>query len=322
MNGENLKGARILATVAATAIIASILSIPLPSEAATDSPVGSQWVYTFNDEYLGEVYSGTWTMFCDRIVAAPMGDHRDAYEYHSILSAYGSGNVSGLVYNGTMAASELSYYDTQTFDILGYLSEQHYNFQYDYNGDITSFILDQRNETAYTPPGGIGSEPASLVIGDSWTKTYTKAFNSSGYRNGDYFEINSTEIETLEFVYESSESVSVPAGDFDCEKIVIYYSDGTVETDWYSTDLSEYVMLHYDYVSGETTLYEMSHYSTGTNNGGGGAVEMGSDLFIAGFLIFAGATVVAAVFAYRIVKGKKGSDAEPVSPFAPPGAFP
>lgn len=315
-------GARILATVAATVIIASILAVPLPSEAATDSPVGSQWIYTFNDEYLGEVYSGTWTMFCDRIVAAPMGDHRDAYEYHSILSAHGSDTISGITYNGTMAASELAYYDTQTFEILGFISDQHYSFQYNHSGDITYFNLDERNETVYTPPGGTGTEPTSLQIGDTWTKTYTKVFNSSGYRNGKYFVLNSTDIETLEFVYEASESVSVPAGNFNCEKIVIYYSDGTVETDWYSIELSEYAKIQYAYASGETVLYEMSYYSTGTNNGGGGTVEMGSDLFIAGFFIFIGATVVAAVIVNKIVKDRNLKKQSSTLSFQPPESPP
>lgn len=316
-----MKGAGFLAIATALAVIASVVAIPLPTMAA-DSPVGSQWVYSFQDRYFGETYSGTWTQYCDRIVAAPMGDHVDSYEYHSILTATGSGTSSGISYNGTIATSEVVYYEVGTYDTIGFISEQHTSFRYNYGGGSQTYTYDIRNETTFTPPGGIGSEPTSLQVGDSWTKTYTKVFNTSGYYNGNYTSLNSTEVETLEFTYDSSESISVPAGDFNCEKIIVYYQDGTVETDWYSTEISEYVKMQFVYSSGETVLYKMTSYSTGTNGGGGGTVEMGSDLFIAGFFIFIGATIVAAALAYRIVEAKKDLEENRKNPFGPPGPFP
>jgi len=282
-----------------------LLASTIPCAGQSEDPIGGEWVYSFNDDYYGMVFSGTWTLSCERIVKSPLGDPQmDVVEYHSLLVATGSDSTAMASYEGTMTMSEEMYYDAETSDAVGYISNQHMDMRFVTGNATSEYRFDERNETVYTPPGGSGTEPTAMNAGDSWTETYTKVSNSSGYEDGGYYSEESTWTETLEFTYLGLETVSVPAGVFQCDKIEIVASDGVVETYWYSVEVSSQVKIEDEYESGEIMTYELASYSL-ERNPSGGTVEMGSDLFMVAFCSFIVATVVAVVCASNIVKERR-----------------
>ena len=298
-----MKG-RIGAAVAAFILTSLCLSFSaLPCAAQASEPIGSEWVYSLQEEYYGTVVStGTWTLSCERITPSPIGNESvAAVEYHSVLIYESTSSSSSMGYQFLLVSSEDQYYDINTSDFIGSVSEEHLNESYLSGGQTVSHTLDERNVTVNTPPGGSGNVPASVSPGDTWTVTYTKVTNESGYEDGIYFEKEYEWTETERFTYVGTESVSVQTGTFSCDKYTVEYSNGWTETFWWSQDVSSYAKVvdtdgYYDVVT-----YELSSYSRGSGSGGG-TVEMGSDLFIAGFFSFVAATAVAAAYASVIVK--------------------
>jgi len=285
-----------------------LLTLASPCAAQSNDLVGSEWVYSFQEELLGVVeYTGNWTYSCVRIVDSPLGDtQQKVAEYHStlVISYDRSSGSAPSGYSWTLILSEDQYYDIETSELIGSISNEHIEERHGSGNNISTYSYDERNETVCTPPGGSGTEPAAIAPGDTWTKAYTKVSNVSGYEDGVYFAKEFTWTETLEFTYIGSETLSVPAGIFSCNKYEIAFSDGETETAWWAPDISGYAKIEDAYGSNDVLTYELKSYRLESGSGGG-TVEMGPDWFIASFFTFVAVTVVAAAYASTIVKGKK-----------------
>lgn len=308
--------------VGTTFIIATIwlLSLASPCAAQSNDPVGSEWVYSMQEQYFGKIeFTGSWTYSCERIMDSPFGDGQTKVaEYHSVFVSSYNQSVSNYNpdYNWSMVISENQYYDAETSDLIGTISNKHIEEQQRSGNAVLKFSYDERNETLDTLPGGAGLEPARISPGDNWTKTYTRISNVTGYDNGVYFAREFTWTETLEYTYIGTELLTVAAGEFSCNKYKIALPDGWIETAWWAPDISGYARIQEEYRSYDIMTYELTAYHIESGSGGG-TVEMGSDLFIASFLAFIVATVVAAAYASTVTKGKKKSQAEKYDENAP-----
>ena len=315
-----MNGAKRIAPIAALLIVVGTISFSVPSAGQTDEQIGSEWVYSLTNEYLGAVhYTGNWTFSSERIVNSTIGDtQKEATLYHSLIVANGSAAENTHTYNWTMIISDDLYYDLDTSNLIGYLSYRHYEEHNESGEIILEHSLDELNETKYTPPGGSGTEPSALEAGDNWTKTYTKVSNVSGYEGGKYFEEEFTVSETLEYTFIGFETITVPAGVFSCSKFEITSSDGTIETSWYASEISGYAKIEDAYQPFDVTTYELTAYHQFEIDSESGTIEMGSDLFIGAFFVFIAATVIAAAYASIIVKRGQNSPEQKPDIGAPP----
>lgn len=273
--------------------------------AQTSDPVGSEWVFSFTDEYYGMVFSGSWTSSCEEVMESPIGyAHQEVVRYHSLLVASGYGTSLRVDYEGTMMMSEDTYTDAETSETVGYVSNQHIDMRFESDNEVTEYEFNERNVTLYAPVGGYGAEPTDISAGDSWSKTYTKVSNASGNEDKAFFSGENIWTETIEYTFLGFETISVTAGTFQCSKYELSSYDGTVETAWYSSEVDSYAKIVDEYESGEVATYELSSYRIGKSSGGA-TVQMGSDLFLAGLGIFVAATAIAAVYAFGIEKKQR-----------------
>jgi hypothetical protein len=287
-------------------LLVLVLPLSINSAAQSDQPIGSEWVYDFTDETVGITFSGKWTYSCERITSTSLGGtEREVVEYKSVLSAtasispYASGSV-----RGEMSEIGTEYYDLETDDLVGYV----YNNALMLNATVAgigslSISSAERNETYYLPPGGTGTDPSTIYPGDTWQKSYTKHSKTFGHDGGEFFSEESTFNVTISYEFIGFETVSVPAGDFDCVRIRMMTSDGFEEEAWYSYEISNYVKVRDTAGEAETMTYELDSYVLA--HGPADPVEMASNLFLALFFIFIVATVMAIVYASMISKGKK-----------------
>jgi len=287
-------------------LLVLVLPFSINSAAQSDQPIGSEWVYDFTDETVGIIFSGTWTYSCERITSTSLGGtEREVVEYKSVLSAtasispYASGNVEG-----EMSEIGTEYYDLETDRIVGHI----YNEALTLNAtvaDVGSLYMSyaERNETYYLPPGGTGAEPSSIYPGDIWQKSYMKHSKTLGHSGDEYFSEESTFNVTISYEFVGFETVSVPAGDFDCVKIRMATSDGAEEEAWYSYAILNYVKIRDTTGQAETVTYELSSYVLAHEPAE--PVEMASNLFLAMFFGFIAATVIAVVYASMTFRGKK-----------------
>ena len=287
-------------------LLVLLLPFSINSAAQSDQPIGSEWVYDYTDETIGIVFSGKWTYSCERIASTSLGGtDREVVEYKSVLSAtasispYVSGNVEGEI-------SEIGteYYDLETDDLVGYV----YNSAQTLDAVVVglgslSMSSVERNETYYMPPGGTGTEPSTIYPGDTWQKSYMKHSKTVGHNGDEYFSEESTFNVTISYEFVGFETVSVPAGDFDCMDIRMVTSDGFQEEAWYSYAVLNYVKVTDTTGQGEIMTYELNSYVLAHESAE--PVGMASNLFLAMFFIFIAATVIAVIYASMIFRGKK-----------------
>jgi len=288
------------------------------SAARSDQPIGSEWVYDYTDETVGIIFSGKWTYSCERITSTSLGGtDREVVEYKSVLSAtasispHASGNVEGKI-------SEIGteYYDLETDDLVGHV----------YNNALTldavvagvgslSISSAERNETYYMPPGGTGTEPSTIYPGDTWQKSYMKHSKTLGHNGDEYFSEESTFNVTISYEFIGFETVSVPAGDFDCVNIRMVTSDGFEEEAWYSYDILNYVRVTDTTGQAEIMTYELDSYVLAHES----AEPVGtvSNLFLTMFFIFIAATIIAVIYASMIFRGKKPPEFETLQAESP-----
>lgn len=286
-------------------LVACVLTIPAISSAQLQQLVGSEWIYNFDDEFEGIALSGTYTYSSVQITNTSLGGElRQAVEFRSVLSASASGTIEGTTYDGVLLQSGSDYYDVETDKIIGTVSDQYFHMRMEFGTVTMETAISEHNATVYVPPGGLGIEPTNVQPGDQWSMTYVKHSNASGLNDGRYFEEESNWSETIEYEYEGTESVTVPAGTFECTKFQVTSSMGVQETEWYAAELSGYAKIVDIFESGERATYELSSYDLHEGSGGTPTV-MAADLFRAAFFTLIGATALAAVSAAMIFRRKR-----------------
>ena len=288
------------------ALLLLLPSLAMDSSAQSAQPIGSQWVYEFEDEYFGIVFSGTWTYSCERATTTPLGGtERSVIEYRSVLSATASmvNEGSGMA-DGEMTAVERQYYDAETDDIVGYVLSESYTLDaMIYGNGSISINSSERNETAYLPPGGTGTDPSNINPGDTWQKTYTKHSKAIGHDGKEFYSRESNLTEIVVFRYIGTETVTVPAGTFSCNKYDITTSDGVHETAWYSNEASYYAKVTDIYSGGETVSYQLKSYELAQASSS--PIQMGSNLFLATFYSTIAVTIIAGIYAMIIVRKRQ-----------------
>lgn len=295
-------------TIGTSLAILLVLVLPLSinSAAQSDQPIGSEWVYNYMDETVGITFSGKWTYSCERITSTSLGGtDREVVEYKSVLSAtasispFSSGKVEGEI-----SEIGIEYYDLDTDDLVGYVYNNALTLDAAVAGVGSLFLSSaERNETYYMPPGGAGTSPSTIYPGDTWQKIYTKHSMTIGYDNEGYYSEESTFSVTISYEFVGFESVSVPAGDFDCVGIRMVTSDGFEEEAWYSYAILNYVKIMDIAGQAETMTYELDSYVLAHESAE--PAETASNLFLAMFFIFIAATVMAIIYASMIFRGKK-----------------
>jgi hypothetical protein len=287
-------------------LLVLVLPLSINASAQSNQPVGSEWIYNYADVTGGITFSGKWAYSCERITSTSLGGTvRDVVEYKSVLwaTASVSPTATGIV-EGELSEIGIEYYDLQTDHIVGHI----YNDAITLNATIQgagsiSRNSTERNETFYTPPGGTGAEPSTIYPGDTWQKTYTKHSKSLGHNDDGYFSREFTLNETISYEFVGYETITVPAGTFDCINVRMLASDGTVEEAWYSNAILNYVKISTVVGQVETADYELDSYTLAKE--AAAPAEMASNLFIAMFFSFIAATIVAAVYADMSFRGKK-----------------
>jgi len=290
----------------ALALLLLLPALAMDSSAQSAQPIGSQWVYEFEDEFYGIVFSGTWTYSCERATTTTLGGtERAVIEYRSVLSATASmvNEGSGMA-DGEMTAVERQYCDAETNDIVGYMLSESYTLDaVIYGSGSISINSSEQNETAYLPPGGTGTEPSGVSPGDTWQKSYTKHSKAIGHDGADYYSRELTLTEIVSFKYIGPETITVPAGTFACSKYDITTSDGVHETAWYSNEASYYAKVTDVYSGGETVDYQLRSYRL--VQASGTPIQMGSNLFLAAFYSMVAITVIAGVYAMILVRKRR-----------------
>ena len=287
-------------------LLVLVLPFSINSAAQSDQPIGSEWVYDYTDETVGIIFSGKWTYSCERITSTSLGGtDREVVEYKSVLSAtasispHASGNVEGKI-------SEIGteYYDLETDDLVGHIYNKALTLDAVVAGvGSLSMSSAERNETYYLPPGGTGTDPSTIYPGDTWQKSYTKHSKTLGHNGDEYFSEESIFNVTISYEFVGFETVSVPAGDFDCVRIRMVTSDGFEEEAWYSYAILNYVKVMDTAGQAEIMTYELNSYVLA--HGSVEPVAMASNLFLAMFFIFIAATVMVIVYASMSFRGKK-----------------
>ncbi len=307
-------------TIAISVAVLLVLVLPLSINAVAQSnqPVGSEWIYDYADEIVGIIFSGEWTYSCERIASTSLGGtEREAVEYSSVLSAtasiapYASGSVAGEI-----SEIGIEYYDLETDDLVGHV----YNRALTLNATLAGYgslnmSSAEMNETYYMPPGGMGTVPSTIYPGDIWEKNYTKHSKTLGHNESGYFSEESTYNTTISYEFVGYETVSVPAGDFDCVRMRMVTSYGVGEDAWYSYSILNYVKIIDTAGLGETVTYELSSYTLAQEPAA--PTEMASNLFIAVFFSFIAATVMAAIYASMSFRGKKPPEFQSLQPESP-----
>jgi len=301
-----------------TILLVLVLPFSINSAAQSDQPIGSEWIYNYTDETVGITFSGKWTYSCERITSTSLGGtDREVVEYRSVLSATASisPHMSGNV-KGEMSEMGIEYYDLETDDLVGYV----YNNALTLDATVAgvgslSISSAERNETYYMPPGGTGTEPSTIYPGDTWQKSYMKHSKTLGHNGDEYFSEESTFNVTISYEFIGFETVSVPAGDFDCVNVRMVTSDGFEEEAWYSYDILNYVRVTDTTGQAEIMTYELDSYVLAHES----AEPVGtvSNLFLTMFFIFIAATIIAVIYASMIFRGKKPPEFETLQAESP-----
>ncbi len=167
------------------------------------------------------------------------------------------GNDSGT--NTEIKVSERAYYTVSNLDLV----------KDDYWGNLTQVNLSSgsivgdvqtHNVTTIFPPGGFGSWPSTLTLGETWTIAYPTSSTETRGGSGGSGTITSFFNETVVYTYDGTESVTVPAGTFSCLVLNESSSDST-QTLWQSDVAGSQARIVQRSNSGETTTWELVEYS-------------------------------------------------------------
>ncbi|MCU0853241.1 MAG: hypothetical protein MUC90_08340, partial [Thermoplasmata archaeon] len=101
--------------------------------------------------------------------------------------------------------------------------------------------------TSFLPPGGTGDEPPDKDPGTNWSKTFSVTMRSRGtFWAGEFIDLNLTESRTYEYCVDSINSVSVPAGGFDCTEVRCSCGNDVL-VEWRSEKLRHPAMMQMEY---------------------------------------------------------------------------
>jgi len=227
-------------------------------------PTGSIWTYRYNETLnvpgsANLELEGIQTQWCrglfDMVIG---GNDSQAVEFWTSLIANVTGSVaqqnpfgatSWVTANGKLKISEHDYYDLHSGTLVNSDANTILDVR-DGSGTTAHSVLyhDEHNETNYTsiivsPPGlTVYSNSGNPVPGTNWTIEYFGFSNLEGVNGTRPFSYSFELHEKVCYTYVGPENVTVPAGSFDCRKIVYEYQ-GSQMMEWYCPELEGYAKI-------------------------------------------------------------------------------
>ncbi len=288
------------AIAGAVIVILAASSLPIHGAVAQDFSKGDFWTYRVTDILADLTLSGRTTVSYNGTGSVTVnGTDFDVYivDFDTFLE----GNSSSSNLSMTITASERAYYTVETLDLA----------KDDYVSNTTTFDLSTGSFLQYTqthnittifPPGGYGSWPSDLTVGETWAISYPSSSKVDLKWSGGSNEISSFVNETITYRFAGTGNFTVPAGTFNCIVLTESTPDWT-QTSWQSPVAGSQVKIVYQSNSGETTTWLLESYSYAR-----GASRTPGPFYAAGA---AAAVLGVAVVALLLwPRGRKGASSE------------
>ena len=221
--------------------------------------IGDEWVYDVTMEMGSVTLTGTTTFSVDEVKTETVaGLTYDVYSFGRDGSFLAEGEYLGMpMVEGTSTWTGSYSVDVDTLDTIR--SDTNFSMSF-MVGDGSIFIETWVHSiTTYSPPGGIGEEPDEMTEGAIWFIMHTTHSEIVTYEMYYITSDSYSSTETKIYRYIGRDTITVPAGVFDC--VVIQVDDGnSIETYWYCEDVGGEVKSVYESTDGDGT-YVLTSYS-------------------------------------------------------------
>ncbi len=270
---------------------------------------GDFWLYDQSAVYGSASVSGimnvSYTGMSNRTVD---GTAYVTYELQYNTSLMWSGTASG-----TTRSLETVYVDQSSENTVVDEYNESDDITFTSGGTISTVNGWTYNETVYNPPGGSGTWPSSVQVGDTWTITYTVNYTEVTFDGTSTNITMGSLVEPTTYTVTGTESVSVPAGTFDCTVIQISSPEYSY-TRWYSDKVGNDVKITSGSGLNDSSTIVLRAYSYGaTSNSQVSVLYVGI-----GAAIAAAAVIVVVLLVMRRKRAKPADLQQPVTPGRPP----
>lgn len=285
-------GSRVAGLIAITLSLAFALSPEVLAQGLYTQ--GDHWVYDLSGTYGDATMTGSLNIsFAGMTTRSLSGQTYDVYDVRYDSTNTWSGSISG-----TSTAIEHMYVDVNSQDTIIDEYNQSDSLTITSGGSPESYNGWTYNKTTYTPPGGSGKWPSSLYKGETWTITYTETYDEMSYDGSSITSTSGTLIDVITYNVTDTESVTVPAGTFDCIVIQESTADSTY-TRWYSYKVGNDVKLVSEPSSSESVTIVLRSYSLA-----GSSTRQASVLYV-GLGVAVAVVAVVVVVALMYLRGKR-----------------
>jgi hypothetical protein len=224
--------------------------------------IGDEWVYDMTMEMDPVTLTGTMTYSVDGIKTETVaGVVYDVYDIGADCTLSLTGEYLTTTIEGTAIYTGRISVDVEELDAIR--SDLNISMLMTFEGGL--LIVPYESEwwahtiTTYSPPGGVGEEPDGFTEGVTWVMTYTVHTETMTYDDGDISSESESSTETRTCTCIGTETITVPAGTFDCE--VVQVDDGdSIETNWYCEEVGNDVKSVYESGDGDGS-YVLRSYS-------------------------------------------------------------
>ena len=296
-----------MARIAVTSCLAAISMLVLMGTGAEADDadfykIGDRWVYAISLDMDEMNMTGTVTYSVDAITTESVAGV--TYDTYTIVGD-GAMDITGAVENvaltGTATISETGSIDVERLDTIVSDMNMSMSLTMEVFSESMTVTMWEREITTYSPPGGVGEEPQDPEEGDTWILTYTAHHEFIAY-DGDAITTDSdSSTETRTYLYIGRETITVPAGTFDCE--VVQVDDGEdIETTWYSDEVGTQVKSVVEYDSSSSGTKVLTAYTFTPKEPGADGATIYVILGVAAAVV-----VVAAVVALVLLRRKPGA---------------
>ncbi len=301
--------ARVL--VAACIAIASVLvltSMGAEAEETRSFDIGDNWVYDIEMDMDDMSLTGTYTVSIDEISTTSVaGVTYDTYTGGFDGDLLISGDIEGVTVEGSATYSGALYIDMATIDEVKSDANLSMDVEMEYLGLPYEFSTWSHDIITYSPPGGTGEEPEDPEEGDTWVMTLTQHIDSTSFDGTSITTESDSNTVTVSYLYVGLETITVPAGTFDCE--VIQEDDGEdIETTWYCEEVGAMVKSVEDSDLSMSVTFELTSYEY-TPEGSGDSMTL---YIVLGAVV--AVVVVAVVVVLVLMKRKKPVTPQPLAP--------
>jgi hypothetical protein len=279
---------------------------------------GDEWTYDLEMTMDTIMLSGSATYSFEGLSKKSVAGYSyDTYEMKGHGTMTISGEIEGFSVGGTATLNGIDSIDRENLDVVVSDSNLSMTISTTVNGSPMSMQFWEHGVNTYSPPGGVGEEPANPKEGVSWTMSRTLHSETMTSEDGIITTDSASYSETITYTYMGEKSITVPAGTFKCD--VIQEDDGdSITTSWYNAKVGAEVKSVYQSGSSESGTMVLKSFRYTPSSSGGFPLSMA--LVSAGFAV---AVVVVVVVIWILLKRRPKSQAPQVNPISPgPGPPP